>query len=120
MSGQSAYLKKQWQARQKCLDIGEEMGMQKMWDYVQLALIDPEVMSTHVLTRERLEKVFAKLGEIADRYKVAFSMDKEADYYQEQLDGQLREVWGAELSPFRERYPYLKDADYSKPHKGWK
>lgn len=120
MSGKNAFLKQQWEARQKCLDIGEEMGMQKMWDYVQLALTNPAVMSTHVLTRERLEKVFAELGVLADRYKVAFTADVEADHRQEELDARLREIWKGDLQTFYERYPFIRKQDYSKPHKGWK
>lgn len=120
MSGKNAYLEKQRKERQAILDIGEEMGMQKMWDYVQLALIDPDVMSTHVLTRERLEKVFAKLGEIADRYKVAFTADVEADHRQEELDARLREIWGDDLQTFYERYDYIRKFDYSKARKEWR
>ena len=113
------YITRQRIAQQTYLDIGEEIGMQKMWDFVQIALIDPDVMSTHVLTKERMQKVFAKLGELADHYKTAFTDDKEADYRQEELDGQLREVWGDELHTFYERYPYIKQLDYSKPRKNW-
>lgn len=120
MGGKNEYLKNQRQERQTILDIGEEMGMQKMWDYVQLALTDPDVMSTHTLTRERLEKVYAKLSEIADRYQVAFTADVEADCRQEELDGRLREVWKDDLTPFYERYSYIKKTDYTKPMKGWK
>lgn len=120
MSGQSAYLKKRQEERQAAFDLGEEMGMQKMWDYVQVVLTDPDVMSTHKLTRERMEKVFAKLGEVADRYSTAFTADVEADVYQEELDARLREIWGDDLDTFYKRYPFIKKLDYSKPMKGWK
>ena len=120
MGSKNEYLKKQRQARQTVLDIGEEMGMQKMWDYVQLVLTDPEVMSTHKLTRERLEKVYKKLGEVADRYATCFTADVEADVLQEELDARLREIWGNDLDTFYKRYPYFKKVRYDKPMKGWK
>lgn len=120
MSGQSAYLKKQREIQRGYFETGEEIGMQKMWDYVQLVLTDPDVMSTHTLTRERMEKVFAKLGEVADRYSTAFTADVEADVYQEELDARLREIWGDDLDTFYERYPFIKKLDYTKPMKGWK
>lgn len=120
MGGKNAYLAKQWKERKAVLDIGEEMGIQKAWDYIQLVLTDPEVMSTHKLNRKRLEKVFKKLGEVADRYAVCFTTNVEADHRQEELDSRLREIWGDDLDTFYKRYPYLKQMDYSKPMKGWK
>lgn len=119
MSGKNAYLEKQRKARQVTLDIGEEMGIQKCWDYFQLVLTDPAVMSTHVVTRERLEKIYTALSEIAGRYADCFTSDVEADVLQEELDARLREIWGDKFQPFYERYPYIKKLEYSKPMKGW-
>jgi hypothetical protein len=114
------YLDRKRQEQQTWLDIGEEMGMQKMWDYVQIALIDPEVMSTHKLTKARLEKVYKKLAEIAEHYKIAFSDHVEADHRQEELDSVLREVWQEDFFTFYQRYPYVKQFDYKKGKKAWK
>lgn len=114
------YLDRKRKEQQVWLDIGEDMGMQKMWDYVQLALINPEVMSTHVLNKARLQKVFAELAKIADRYKIAFSDHVEADHRQEELDHLLREVWGDDFNTFYERYPYIRQIDYSKTKKSWR
>jgi hypothetical protein len=114
------YLDRQRKAQQTYLDIGEEMGMQKMWDYVQIALRDPDVMGKDILGKARLEKVYKKLGELADHYKTAFTDDVEADFRQEELDGVLREVWGDELSVFKDRYPYLKEQKYNKGKDKWR
>lgn len=114
------YLDRQRKAQQTYLDIGEEMGMQKMWDYIQKSLTDPKVMSTHVLTRERLEMVYADVGKTADHFKIAFTDHKEADHAQEELDGVLREIWHEDLSPFKERYPYIKQQDLSKGKDKWR
>lgn len=116
----NGYLQRQAQTQQAWLDVGEEMGMQKMWDYVQLALRDPEVMGKDILGKERIRKIYAKLTEIANEYHTAFTADPEADYWQDALDRHLREVWGDELQTFYERYPYVKKFDYSRTRKEWR
>ena len=120
MGQSNAYLQRQTELKQKFLDVGEEMGMQKMWDYVQLALRDPDVMGKDVLGRKRMEKIFEKLKDLSSYYHNAFTDDKEADYTQEKLDDRLREIWGDDLCPFSERYPYFKQFTYTKSRKGWK
>ncbi len=114
------YLARQEAMKQGFLDVGEEMGMQKMWDYLQIVLRDPKVMGKDVFGRKRLENLYKALTETANRYAKAFSGHKEADYCQEQLDSELAEVWGKDLVPFQERYPYLKKQNYEKAKKGWK
>lgn len=115
----NAYLDRQQKDRQKFFDAGEEIGVQKAWDYIQIALRDPEVMGRDIMGRKRIEKVFKKMSELADFYHTAFTDDKEADYCQEKLDAQLREVWGDDLKTFYERYPTLKKLGYNKPRKNW-
>ena len=114
------YLDRQKKDRQKFFDVGVEMGMQKMWDYVQKALTNREVMSTHLLNRARLEKVFADVQKSADHFELAFTDHKEADYVQEELDSVLREIWEDDLCPFNERYPYLKKQKYDKGKEKWR
>ena len=117
--GKNEYLKRRQAVNQGFLDAGEEIGMQKMWDYIQIALRDPEVMGKDIFGRSRLENLYKKCGELANRFHTAFTDDKEADYYQEKLDGQLREIWGEDLNTFYERYPQLKKLGYEKKRKGW-
>lgn len=119
MSGKNTYLERQRACNQAFLDAGEEMGLQKMWDYVQIALRDLKIMGKDVFGRARLEKLYKKCGELASRYHTAFTRDKEADCCQEEMDARLREVWGGDLSTFYERYPQLKKMDYGKREKGW-
>ena len=57
MSGKNAYLEKQRKMQQSFLDVGEEMGIQKICDYLHIALRDPEVMGKDVFGRKRLEKL---------------------------------------------------------------
>ena len=113
------YLAKQKAVQQSFLDVGERMGAQKMWDYLQLTLRDPEVMGKDVFGKNRLEKVYQHIKFLADKYQVCFTDDKEADYYQEELDAQLKQGCD-EFYPFYERYPELKKIGYTKARKGWR
>ena len=113
------FLAKQRALHQGFLDAGEQMGMQKMWDYIQLTLRDPDVMGKDTFGKKRLEKVYQNLKVLADRYHICFTDDKEADYYQEQLDAKIRKGCD-EFYSFYERYPQLKKFDYDKSRKGWK
>lgn len=120
MSGKKNYAARQKAAQQAVLEIGEELGMQKMWDYVQSCLHDPEIMKKDTFGKERMTTLFEGLKKKADLYAVAFTDDKEADYYQEKLDADLREIWGDDFQPFEMRYPYVRQFGYDKARKGWK
>lgn len=113
------YLDRQQKDRQKFFDAGEEIGLQKAWDYIQIALRDPEVMGRDTLGRKRIERIYKKMLELVDYYHTAFTDNVEADYCQEKLDAQLREIWGDDLQTFYERYPKLKKLGYDKPRKNW-
>ena len=116
----NTYLERRQAANQAFLDAGEQMGMQKMWDYIQIALRDSDTMGKDVFGRQRMEKIFQKTRELADYFHEAFTDDKEADLRQEQMDAALWEIWGKDLYPFYERYPQLKKIDYTKPKKNWR
>jgi hypothetical protein len=118
--GKNDYLAKRNAINQAFLDAGEQLGMQKMWDYVQMKLRDPKIVDKDIFGRERLEKLFIGCKECADYFHPAFTDDVEADYKQEEMDAILREVWKEELSPFYERYPQLKKIQYDKGKKNWK
>ena len=115
----NGYLKKRQEINQAFLDAGEQMGVQKMWDYIQLTLRDPEVMGKDTFGKKRLQKIYDHLKMLADKYHICFTDDKEADYYQEELDAQIRKGCD-EFHPFYERYPQLKKLGYEKARKGWK
>lgn len=116
--------KNDYLARQKARDkaifaAGEDIGMQRMWDAVQIALRDPEVMGKDTMGRKRIEKLYHGVKAKMSLYYKAFSNDVEADYTQEKLDEALREIWGEDLEPFDQRYPTIKQYGYDKPRKGW-
>ena len=116
----NTYLERRQAVNQAFLDAGEQMGIQKMWDYLQIALRTPKTMQKDVFGRGRLEKVYKMTAELADYFHTAFTDDKEAEKFQEELDAALREIWGDDLVPFYERYPQLKKPDYSKGKKNWR
>ena len=116
----NTYLDRQRERDQKFLDAGERMGIQKMWDYMQIALRDPELMGKDVFVRKRLEKLFNRTKELADYFHTAFTDDKEADLVQRDMDAALREIWGEDLSEFYDRYPELKKLGYTKSRKNWR
>ena len=113
------YLKRQADRDKAFFDAGERVGMQKCWDYVQIALRDQDVMGKDVMGRKRMERVFNRAKDLADYFAIAFSNNVEADKKQEELDALLREIWGEDLSVFYERYPEIKKIRYDKPQKGW-
>lgn len=117
--GKNGFLERQRERDQKILDAGERLGMQKIWDYIQVALRDPDTMGKDVFGRSRVERLFRKSKELADYFHLAFTTDVEADKRQEELDGLLREIWGEDLSAFYDRYPELKKIRYDRPKKGW-
>ena len=117
--GSNGYLARKNAMYQGFLDAGERLGMQKMWDYIQLTLRDPDVMGKDTFGKKRLEDIYKNINILADRYHICFTADKEADYYQEELDSLLRRDCD-EFSPFYERYPQLKQFKYDRSRKGWK
>ena len=91
------FLAKQQVLHQGFFDEGMKIGMQKMWDMIQIILHEPETMKKDVFGRARIEKIYRRLAEVVDHYHTAFTDDVEADYVQEEMDAKLREIWG----PFR-------------------
>ena len=113
------YIQKLRDREQKVFDAGIRIGIQQCWDFLQLALRDPKVMGRDLFGRPRLEKVYQGIKERTDYFHPAFTMDKEADVSQEELDKCLKEIWGEDLVPFYERYDELKKFSYTKAKKGW-
>lgn len=118
--------KKDFQARQRATmqavyNAGEDIGIQRMWDYFTIALRDPEIMGKNTFGQERLKRLYEKLKEISIYFAPAFQDCAEADYYQEILDRNIREAWSEEdFHDFKDRYPALKQFKYDKPRKKWK
>lgn len=122
MKKPNAYLQKQETMNQTFLNVGMDGGFQKCLDLLQIVLHDPEVMGKDTFGKGRIKKIFCALEEREKELGNAWlpSVEKEADVCQRDLDALLGEIWGDELCPFAERYPYIKKADYSKGRKNWR
>lgn len=117
--GRNEFLKQRDKRDKEMLAIGISMGMQIVSDFYTISLHDPDVMNKDTLGRGRIDKVTKNNIDLDDYFNPAFSNDVEAERYQEEMDRKLREVYGDDLVPFKERYPYLKQFSYDKPKKGW-
>jgi hypothetical protein len=116
----NGYLTKKTAFNQALLDIGIQCGKQQIMDYMTIVLRDPNVVGSDIFGRERIDKVFAAIEALDKEFADAYTLKVEADYLQETLDRKLREVYGDELVPFRERQPHIKQLGYNKARKGWK
>lgn len=118
----NAYLAKQQAMRQGFLDVGMDTGFQKCWDLVQIVLRDPKVMGKDTFGKGRIKKIYNAMKEQERELGKAWlpTVEKDADVMQRDLDALLKEIWGDEFCPFNERYPYIKQPDYSKGNKNWR
>ena len=105
---------------QDCFDAGQEMGIQMVWDAVQLALRDPYVVGSKKWGRKKLARLYERTAYYKKYFHEAFTMSPEADVKQEEQDSLLREIWGDELVPHKERYPQQKEFSYKKSRKEWR
>ena len=107
------YAQRQAASRQAYLDIGVEVGMQKMADFFAIALNDPAVLRKSVLGKKRLMPVLQRVHDLIDEFSEAFTVADEADYMQDKLDRLLRQIYGdSDFVPFEERYPAIKQRKY--------
>lgn len=113
------YLQRRRDLDQAIFASGENLGFQKLWDYVQIVLNDPEYMGKDTFSKKRIAKIYEGLKHYADEFQNAFSNEVDADVCQRNIDAALYAIWGDELVPFYGRYPDLKQIDYNKSKKGW-
>lgn len=103
--------------KQEHFDAGNEFGTQTTWDAVQLAIrdVDPSRWG-----KKKIAKLYEKTKFYKSYFHEAFTASPEADVKQEEQDALLREIWGDELVPHKERYPYQKQFSYKKSRKEWR
>ena len=120
--GKNDFLKRQQDKCQMYLDVGMDTGFQKAWDLLQIVLHDPKVMGKDTFGKERIKKLFWAMKDLEKDLGRAWlpSMHNDADVQQRNLDALLKEIWGEELCPFKDRYPFVKQPDYSKGRKAWR
>jgi hypothetical protein len=104
------------------LDIGMDSGSQRIIDYLQCALHDPVAMGgkKNVFGPTKIRRILEAIDQRDKYYANAYNMKKpDADKLQEELDLELRDIWGDETQSFAERQPYIKQAEYTRAMKGW-
>lgn len=100
--------------KQAYLSIGINFGTQRMADYIAVALNDPQIMGGSALGAKRIKKVFEAVRELELTLGAAFYANAEQDYWQEIMDRQLKQIFGKDFSPFRTRYPMMKEIRYDR------
>lgn len=118
MRKQSNIMKQKKLKEQIILDIGFNSGVQWMVDMLQCVLHDKRI-NGDAFGEERITRVLAGVHERDRLYHEALSEGKEADVKQDQLDRELRDIYGDRLVPFSERHSYMKQTSYKKAKKGW-
>ena len=118
----NTFLQKQQQKNLFLLEVGMDTGFQKCWDLFQIVLHDPKVMGKDTFGLERIKKIYWAMKDLEKDLGRAWmpSVYNDADVQQRDLDALLKEIWRDELCPFHERYPYVKQPDYSKAKKNWR
>lgn len=117
--GNNNYLKKQAERNNYYFQTGEQVGFQRCLDYMQTLLRNPKYVGKDTFGRKRWELLYEGLMECDKTYGDAFTSSVEADYCQEKLDANIREIFADDTLPFKERYPMLKEQKYDKAKKGW-
>ena len=115
----NAYLDKQKIREQEIFQAGMDIGYQRCLDYMQWVLRNPEYVGKDTFSKKRWLEIFEGLKECDRLFGDAFTQSRDADYYQEKLDANIREIFGDDTMPFYERYPTIKKIRYNKPKKGW-
>ena len=110
----NAFLAEQRQIRMECAREGMRVGRQQIMDMLSLVLNDPEYVGKDVFGKDRLLKVAKGIEERLHYYRLAWAKHDETDYYRDQLDKELAQVYGEELADsFTERYESALEYDYT-------
>lgn len=112
MAKHNAFLAKQEEIRQASFAAGGETMAQQNWDIICLVLHEKFGFGA-----ERLKKLLDAVKAFEDEHIDAWLNNPESDYQQEKIDAALRDIFGDKVIPFRERYPYLRECRYDKPHR---
>lgn len=112
MAKPSAYAKKIQAQKQVAVDINRkaerETVAQFLTDMILLTLNDPEIMGhKNTFGKKRLERVIDGWQKKCATYRIAITDSVEADYYLAKMDAALKEIFGDDLEPLSERYPWL-------------
>ena len=116
----SAYFKARDERDRKFFMAGMAMGVQLDQDFTQMSLRDPSVVGgKDIFGHIRIMKLRRNIAKLDDYFSICFTKHVEADKRRDEMDQSLKEIYGDDLDPFEERYPYATMFSYDKPMKGW-
>lgn len=106
----SGLLARQSAERDRAQRLGLETGEQYAIDFVMIAL------HRKGWGYKRIKELFDLVQLISDSYAPALREGMEQDICQERMDAEIRAFveGNQEFFPFRERYPWIKNAGYDK------
>ena len=110
----NAFLEKQKATQRAYFEAGLQSGRQQIMDMMSLVLRDSDIMGKDTFGKDRLCKVVKGIGEKIDYYQPAWEKCDDADYYQKQMDDELREAYGGLADSFYQRYQFAPEFDYMK------
>jgi len=114
------YITRQQKKEDAIAQAAFDTGFQAACDLLVLVLRDPDVVRSDIHGFARIDRIYKGLQKYHAIYRDAWTVKKEADYLQDKLDANIREVAGDHFEPFMERHPYIKQVSYKRPKKGWK
>lgn len=117
-----SYIKRQQKKEDAIAQVAFDSGFQAACDLLVLVLRDPEYVSRRDIHGwRRLNRIYRGLSKYYHMYEDAWSTKKNADYLQEKLDANIREVTPPEhFEPFKVRHPFIKQPSYKHGRKGWR
>lgn len=89
------------------INAAKEITHQCDADALAIVLNDPDVMGSDTMGRERIAKILDAWHKQAQEVYGVCNNGPERDYLIATLDRRLGYIFGADLVPFRERYPLV-------------
>lgn len=114
---QSGFMKRQQEMSREYVLAGVNIGMQQAADAFAIALHDSSLMGKNAFGAARIKAVTDRANQIIDEFFDAWRPGPEQDYQQDRLDRALKDIFGEELQPFKQRYPFVKEQKYRRAKK---
>ena len=84
---------------------------QLVLDTLAIVLNDPDVMRSHTLGANRLERVTKAFNKLWEDTQKALQKTDEADYWRTKIDQAQAQIFGPDYLHWQERYPYWDERD---------
>lgn len=80
-------------------------------DTLAIVLNDPDVMGSHTLGANRLERITEAFSKLWEDTQKALQKTDEADYWRTKIDQAQAQIFGPDYLHWQERYPYWDERD---------